>query len=290
MAQVVRPLGVRSKAVKHNNLSLIRHFGNPNETILPFLGSYLPTVDRVSEDMAAKVRYLWQDTLEELATAGEITEDTLNRAWVLVGTEKKPDVPDTIKKLYVKEEAPKKDYDRFLDDVDTDTLTPLEAKKTSDDPVDIDLDIEHDTFDTFASVFKQWPYVTTYQHKLYGPLLVLGQLSGKNRHEHLVYKGCKLNDDSFGKIPAIAEYERKGAKDSTYKIRVLKLRQGVLKFWVNVDDPNRPKGQRDLEELYRYFSVYFPTVRPGEQVNPPGGVTEVDSLTYSAQKNQLQMS
>ena len=274
----MRPLGVRSKAVKHNNLSLIRHFGNPNEMILPFLGSYLPTADRDSEDMAAKVRYLWQDTLEELAQAKEITLDTLQRAWILVGTPNKPEIPDSLLKLYA-EAAPtvaKMDYDRFLDDVDMGTLTPIEAKKTSDEAILAELDIEHDTFDTFSKVFLKWPYARVHDHKLYGKLLVVGQLSGRNKQEHLVYKGCKLNDDSFGKIGAISEYERKGARDSTYKVKILKLRPGVLKFWINLDDPSRPKGQRDIQEMYRYFKV------------SPEGIEEVDSLVYSALKNSLQ--
>ena len=276
----MRPLGVRSKAVKHNNLSLIRHFGNPNETILPFLGSYLPTADRDSEDMAAKVRYLWQDTLEELAQAKEITLDTLQRAWILVGTPNKPEIPDSIRKLYAEATPPavvkKMDYDLFLDDVDVNTLTPIEAKKTSDEAVLDELDIEHDTFDTYSKVFLKWPYVMTHDHKLYGKLLVVGQLSGRNKQEYLVYKGCKLNDDSFGKIGAISEYERKGAKDSTYKVKTLKLRPGVLKFWINVDDPSRPKGQRDLDEMYRYFRI------------SPEGVSEIDSLVYGSLKNSLQ--
>lgn len=268
-----RPTGVRSKVVLHNNLSLLLHCGNPNETLLPFLGKYLPEADRVSEYEGRQARYLWQDTIELLAEAKMITLDTLTKAWVLVATPNKPDIPDSIKKLF--REVKKVDYDKFLDDVDTDTLTPIEAKRTSTEEVLADLDMEHDTYDTFSAVFKDWPYMMTFDHKLYGKILVLGQLSGKNKNEHLVYKGCKLNDDSFGKIGAIAEYERKGARDSTYKIKVLRLKPAVLKFWINIDDPSRPKGHRDLEEMYRYFDV------------TATGIREIDSLAYQAVKNQF---
>ena len=300
----MRPLGVRSKAVKHNNLSLIRHFGNPNETLLPFLGNYLPVVDRVSEDMAAKIRYLWQDTVEELALAEEVTEDVVSRAWVLLETEKKP-LPDALKKFFAEkaekqiqqalEQAqkehkvivptvPKKAYDKFLDDVDMDTTEPIQAKRVSTESPELDLDMEHDTFDTFKSVFNAWPYIGVFDHKDHGKILALGQLNGTNKHEQMVYKGCKFNDDSFGKIGAISEYERKGMKDSTFKIRILKIRPGVVKFWVNVDDETRPKGQRDLEHLYRYFEVTLNLPWPQREV---AGIREIDSMVYTALKNQV---
>ena len=277
----VRPTGVRSKVVLRNNLSLLLHCGNPNETLLPFLGKYLPEADRVSEYEGRQARYLWQDTVEILAETQKVTLDTLTKAWVLVATPNKPDIPDSIKKLFVQNtpKVPRPDYDQFLDDVDTNTVSPAEVKNTTSGEVLPDLDMEHDTFDTFAAVFKTWPYAMTFDHALYGKCLVIGQLSGKNRQDQLVYKGCKMGDDSFGKIDAIAEYERNGARDSTYNIRVLKIRPAVLKFWVNIDDPSRPKGQRDIDGLYRYFKI-----------GVDGQLLSVDSLAYQAFKNQLSLS
>lgn len=291
----MRPLGVRSKAVKQNNISLIRHFGHPNETILPFLGSYLPVCERQSEDLAAKTRYLWQDTLEELALNHELTAETLEKAWVLVATPSKPTVPTEVafhagqcvckdvekaKELLAATQATAKaklkDYDTFLDDVDMETTKPIEARKTSDELAEPDFDMEFDTYEMYESIFKSWPYVGVFEHKLYGRILAVGQAHGRNNQEFLVYKGCKLNDDSFGKIGAISEFERKGKKDSTRKIKILKLRPGVLKFWVNIDDPSRPKGQRDLEAMYRYLEIV------------PSGFREIDSVAYTALKNSLQ--
>ena len=282
----MRPIGHHSKSVKANNLALARYLGT--DKLLAFLGEYLPVVERESEDMHDKTRYLWQSTFEELALGKEITTDTLLKAWVLVGTPNKPTPPE---ELFPKPEPvlvqppviqvrPAAEYDRFLDDTDADSTAPIQAKKTSDEPAESDLDIEFDTYEMYEGIFKHplkdWAYIGVFPHKVYGKVLALGQFHGRNNQEILVYRGCKFNDDSFGKIGAIAEFERKGLKDSTRRVKILKLRPGVVKFWVNIDDPSRPKGHRDIEELYRYFQV------------TTDGIREIDSVAYQALKNSLQ--
>jgi hypothetical protein len=300
----MRPLGHHAKSVKANNLALARYLGT--DKLLGFLGEYLPVVERESEDMHDKTRYLWQGTLEELALSKEITTDTLLKAWVLVGTPNKPTPskealapeprlvlvrdevnvelelakPEPVAQVQPVPIRPAADYDRFLDDTDADTTPPIQAKKTSDEPAEDDMDMEFDAWEMYQSIFdhpkKDWAYIGVFPHKIYGQVLALGQFHGKNNQEIQVYRGCKFNDDSFGKIGAITEFERKGMKDSTKKIKILKLRPGVVKFWVNIDDPSRPKGQRDVEELYRYFQV------------TKVGIREIDSVAYQALKNALQ--
>jgi hypothetical protein len=283
----MRPLGHHSKSVKANNLALARYLGT--DKLLAFLGEYLPVVERESEDMHDKTRYLWQSTFEELALAKEITTDTLLKAWVLVGTPNKPaPSKECLPKLTLALVQPPEpdiqvkaaDYDRFLDDTDADSHAPLQAKRTSEERAEPDLDIEFDTYEMYESIFnhppKDWAYIGVFPHKLYGQVLALGQFHGRNNQEFLVYRGCKFNDDSFGKIGAIAEFERKGLKDSTRRIKVLKVKPGVVKFWVNIDDPSKPKGQRDVEEMYRYFQV------------TTNGIREINSVAYQALKNALQ--
>jgi len=282
----MRPIGHHSKSVKANNLALARYLGT--DKLLAFLGEYLPVVERESEDMHDKTRYLWQNTFEELAGAKEITTDTLLKAWVLIGTPNKPTPPEellpkpepVLVQPPVIQVRPAAEYDRFLDDTDADSTAPIQAKKTSDEPAESDLDIEFDTYEMYEGIFKHppkdWAYIEVFPHKLYGKVLALGQFHGKNNQEILVYRGCKFNDDSFGKIGAIAEFERKGLKDSTKRVKILKLRPGVVKFWVNIDDPSRPKGHRDIEEMYRYFQI------------TASGIREIDSVAYQALKNSLQ--
>ncbi len=118
-----------------------------------------------------------------------------------------------------------------------------------------DLDIEHDTFDTFSSVFETWPYIAVHAHQLHGSLLVLGQLTGTNKRGQPVYRACALGGDSFSKVDAIAEYERKGASVAIFRIKVLRLRPGVAKFWVHVDDPAQLPRKRDIDALYRYVEI-----------------------------------
>lgn len=282
---MTRPLGVRSKAVKQNNIALILTLndwfrGTLGETIQGFLGSYLPQVEREGEDISSKTKYLWQDTLEELALRKKLTLRQLVTIWPYVATPNKPNPPpeilESLSPLAETQPAPvvtALDEEAVEDDVDVDEPLTEEAP-ISTETLD-DLDMDHDTYDTFADVFNQWPYINVHDHKQYGKLLVLGQLSGRNRHNFLVYKGCKLNDDSFGKIGCIGEYERNGTKDSTWKIKVLKLRPGVVKFWVNVDDPSRAKGQRDLEAMYRYIEI------------TADGLRAIDHVAYMSIKNQL---
>jgi len=133
-------------------------------------------------------------------------------------------------------------------------------------------DVRHDTFDTYADVFGAWPFVVVRVHGLLGRVLVPGHISATNRNGELVRRTCAVDGRPFREIDAVATYERRGPGDATFRIKVLALPRAPssCKFWTHVDDPSRPKGTRDVKELYRYLELSL------------DGVREIDIETYDS--------
>lgn len=133
-------------------------------------------------------------------------------------------------------------------------------------------DVRHDTFETYADVFSTWPFAVVRVHRFLGRVLVLGHVSATNGKNELVRRTCAIDGRPFREVDSVATYERRGPGDATFRIKVLALPRtpSSCKFWTHIDDPSRPKGTRDVKELYRYLEL------------SPDGVREIDIETYNS--------